>query len=70
MGTDIPERRVQPRAGLERLDVIDHIILRFPTRGVVARRCALALEAPKAPFHDRVVQAIIVAADLGLQHGP
>jgi hypothetical protein len=43
IGTDIPERRVQPRAIVEHLDVIDHIIPRFLTRGIVTQRRALPL---------------------------
>jgi predicted nucleic acid-binding protein len=43
IGTDIPERRVQPRAIVEHLDVIDHIIPRFLTRGIVTQSRALPL---------------------------
>ena len=62
MGTDIPERRVQPRAIGEHLDVIDHIIPRFLPRGLVTQRRALPLEAPTEPFHDGIIQAITVSA--------
>jgi hypothetical protein len=41
IGTDIPERRVQPRAIVEHLDVIDHLIARFLTRGLVTQSRAL-----------------------------
>ena len=43
IGTDIPERRVQPHAIVEHLDVIDHIIARFLTRGIVTQSRALPL---------------------------
>jgi hypothetical protein len=41
IGTDIPERRVQPRAIVEHLDVIEHLIARFLTRGLVTQSRAL-----------------------------
>jgi hypothetical protein len=41
IGTDIPERRVQPRAIVEHRDVIDHLIARFLTRGLVTQSRAL-----------------------------
>ena len=62
IGTDLPERRVQPRAVVKHLDVIDHSIPRFLTRGIGTQSRARALSAPQEPFHDRLIQAITCAA--------
>ena len=62
MGTDLPERQVQPRARGAPLDVIDHLIPHFLTRGLVPQSRVLPREAPKAPVHDGMIHAITGAA--------